>query len=241
MDDAWWGPSLLLPGAIAVFTLRERSLPGSIIVDAKGERFMNESASYVECGHRIYERNQNVRAIPAWLVIDDKHRTRYPFVMLRPGRTPDNMIESGFLKRADSLAELAGQIGVDPDGLAGTVQRFNRFAAAGRDEDFHRGDTAYDRFYGDPRIRPNPNLDTIDTPPYYAAAIYPGDLGTKGGLLTDEHGRVLREDAKPITGLYAAGNTTASVMGRTYPGPGCTLGAATVFAYLGAQHATGAG
>jgi len=238
MDDAWWGPALLLPGGIGVFTLRERSLPSSIIVDSGGERFMNESASYVECGHRIYERNKNVTAIPAWLVIDDKHRRRYPFVMLRPGRTPDGLVASGFLKRADTLAELAGQIGVDAEGLAGTVRRFNGFAAAGRDPDFHRGDTAYDRFYGDPRVRPNPNLGAIDTPPYYASAIYPGDLGTKGGLLTDEHARVLREDASPIPGLYAAGNTTASVMGRTYPGPGCTLGAATVFAYLGAQHAT---
>ncbi len=179
MDDAWWGPALLLPGGIAVFTLRERSFPGSIIVD----------------------------------------------------------LASGFLRRAGSLAELAGQIGVDPQGLAATVRRFNRFAVAGRDEDFHRGDTAYDRFYGDPRVVPNPNLGTIDTPPYYASAIYPGDLGTKGGLLTDEHARVVRTDGTPIPGLYAAGNTTASVMGRTYPGPGCTLAAATVFAYLGARHA----
>ncbi len=239
MDDAWWGPALLLPGGIAVFTLRERSFPGSIIVDHNGERFMNESASYVECGHRIYERNEKVPAIPAWLVIDDKHRRRYPFVMLRPGRTPDTIIESGFLRRAGSLAELASQIGVDPQGLATTVQRFNRFAVAGRDEDFHRGDTAYDRFYGDPRVAPNPNLATIDTPPYYASAIYPGDLGTKGGLLTDEHARVVRTDGTPIPGLYAAGNTTASVMGRTYPGPGCTLAAACVFAFLGARHAVG--
>jgi len=239
MDDAWWGPSLLLPGGIAAFTLRERSLPGSIIVDHSGARFMNESASYVECGHRIYQRNEHVSAVPAWLVIDDKHRRRYPFVMLRPGRTPDTIVESGFLKRAASLAELASQIGVDPDGLAATVRRFNRFAATGRDEEFHRGDTGYDRFYGDPRVKPNPNLGAIDTPPYYASAIYPGDLGTKGGLLTDEHARVLRDDATAIPGLYAAGNTTASVMGRTYPGPGCTLGAATVFAYLAARHAIG--
>jgi len=112
-------------------------------------------------------------------------------------------------------------------------------AVAGRDEDFHRGDTAYDRFYGDPRVAPNPNLATIDTPPYYASAIYPGDLGTKGGLLTDEHARVVRTDGTPIPGLYAAGNTTASVMGRTYPGPGCTLAAACVFAFLGARHAVG--
>lgn len=239
MDDAWWGPSLLLPGDIAVFTLRERSFPGSIIVDHAGQRFMNESASYVDCGHRIYQRNQQAPAIPAWLIVDDRHRRRYPFVMLRPGRTPDPILATGFLKRASSLTELAGQIGVDPDGLTTTVERFNRFAATGRDQDFHRGDTAYDRFYGDPRVKPNPNLAAIDTPPYYASAIYPGDLGTKGGLLTDEHARVLRHDATPIPGLYAAGNTTATVMGRTYPGPGSTLAAAGVFAYLAARHALG--
>ncbi|WP_235922159.1 FAD-dependent oxidoreductase [Lentzea tibetensis] len=228
MDEAWWGPALTLPNGMSVVTLRERSFPGSIIVDSAGERFMNESASYNECGHRIYERG----SVPSWLIIDDKHRSRYPFVMLKPGDTP----EIGLLHRAPSLTALAEKIGVPAERLERTVARFNGFAASGADADFHRGDTAYDRFYGDPRVKPNPNLGALDTAPYYAAAIYPGDLGTKGGLVTDEHARVLREDGSPIEGLYAAGNTTASVMGRSYPGPGCTLGAAAVFAYLGAQH-----
>jgi 3-oxosteroid 1-dehydrogenase len=239
MDDAWWGPAVVLPNGYAAFVLRERSLPGSIIVDRDGQRFMNESASYVVCGHRMYERDQTVPAIPAWLILDGRHRQRYPFVMLRPGHTPDAMVDSGFLRRSATLADLAEQIGVDAGGLTRTVERFNRFAAAGRDDDFDRGGNAYDRYYGDPRVRPNPNLGPIDTPPYYAAAVYPGDLGTKGGLLTDGYARVLRADGSTIAGLYAAGNTTASVMGRTYPGPGCTLAAATVFAYRGARHAAG--
>lgn len=229
MDEAWWTPAVGLPNGFAAGSLRERSLPGSIIVDAEGERFMNESMSYNECGHQIYRRG----AVPAWLVIDDQHRSWYPFVMLGPGDTPDN----GMLVQADSITELATRIGVPPAALAATVQRFNGFAASGVDEDFRRGGDAYDRYYGDPRVRPNPNLAALDTPPYRACQIFPGDLGTKGGLVTDEHARVLREDGSVIEGLYAAGNTTASVMGRSYPGPGCTIGAATVFAYLGAQHA----
>jgi 3-oxosteroid 1-dehydrogenase len=238
MDDAWWGPSVLGANGKPGFILWERSFPSSIIVDSSGQRFMNESASYVDDGHWQYQRNETVPAIPAWLVIDAKHRRRYPFSTLLPGLTPRSAISSGFLKKADTLPALAAQLGVDPAGLVSTVERFNGFARQGRDEDFHRGDSAYDRYYGDPRVKPNPNLGTIDKAPYYATAVYPGDLGTKGGLLTDEHARVLLEDGTPIPGLYAAGNTTASVMGRTYPGPGSTLGPATTFAYLAMRHAT---
>ena len=119
--------------------------------------------------------------------------------------------------------------------LAATVERFNGFARTGTDADFGRGDSGYDRYYGDPTVKPNPCLAPIDRAPFYAITMVPGDLGTKGGLLTDEHARVLDGSGSPIAGLYAAGNTTASVMGRVYPGPGCTLSAATVFAYLGAR------
>jgi 3-oxosteroid 1-dehydrogenase len=238
MDDAWWLPTALAPGGRPIGLLWERSLPGSIIVDGSGQRFMNESAPYVDCGHRMYERNKESAAIPAWLVIDNKHRSRYPFTGMRPGKTPAPMVSSGFLKAADTIEGLAQQIGIDAEGLAATTARFNRFAAVGKDDDFGRGANAYDRFYGDPRVKPNPNLAALDASPYYATAVYPGDLGTKGGLLTDEHARVLREDGTPIPGLYAAGNTTASIMGRTYAGPGATLGPAVVFAHLGVLHAT---
>lgn len=229
MDESWWTPAIGMPNGSAVGSLRERSFPGSLIVDADGERFMNESQSYNECGHQIYQRG----SVPAWMIIDNQHRSWYPFVGFKPGDTPD----TGMLTRADSISELATKIGVSPEALERAVRRFNRFAKSGRDEDFHRGSDAYDRYYSDPRVRPNPNLSALDTPPYYASQIFPGDLGTKGGLVTDEHARVLREDGSVIEGLYAAGNTTASVMGRSYPGPGCTIGAAMVFAYLGAQHA----
>ena len=128
-------------------------------------------------------------------------------------------------------------MGVDGPTLRATVERFNGLARTGIDEDFGRGRTVYDNYYGDPRVKPNPNLAPIEKGPFTAVKLVPGDLGTKGGLLTDEHARVLDESGEPIPGLYAAGNTTASVMGRTYPGPGSTIGPAAVFGYLAAKHA----
>jgi 3-oxosteroid 1-dehydrogenase len=128
---------------------------------------------------------------------------------------------------------------VDPQGLGETVTRFNEQARGGVDLDFHRGETAFDRFYGDPAMEPNPCMAPIDAAPFYGLEVFPGDLGTKGGLQTDAHARVLREDGKPIEGLYATGNCSASVMGRTYPGPGSTLGPTTTFGYIAARHALG--
>jgi len=237
MDDAWWGPSVLNADGSAGFLLAERSLPHGFIVDSSGQRFMNESESYVDAGHHQYARNATVGAIPAYLIIDSHHRRWYPFGMALPGMTPKKFLESGFMVKADSLAELASKIGVDPAGLHRTTVRFAEFARTGVDEDFHRGDSAYDRVYSDPRVKPNPNLGAVSKPPFYAVKVWPGDLGTKGGLLTDEHARVLREDGSVIEGLYAAGNTSASVMGNTYPGPGSTIGPAMTFGYIGGRHA----
>ena len=131
---------------------------------------------------------------------------------------PGRWQAAGAVIRADDLGELARGADVGAEGLVKTVTRFNEFAAAGRDEEFGRGDSAYDRYYGDPRCRPNPNLAPLTRPPFYGVKIVPGDLGTKGGLRTDEHARVLREDGSPIEGLYAAGNASASVMGHSYAG-----------------------
>jgi succinate dehydrogenase/fumarate reductase flavoprotein subunit len=237
MDDAWWGPSVINPDGTAGFLLAERSLPHGMIVDASGQRFMNESESYVDAGHHQYERNRTVPAIPAFLVLDSRHRRRYPFGFALPGITPKKMLESGFMTKADSLEELAQKMGIDAAGLVATAKRFSEFARTGKDADFGRGDSAYDRVYSDPRVKPNPNLGAIEKPPFYAVRIWPGDLGTKGGLLTDEHARVLREDGSVIEGLYAAGNSSASVMGNTYPGPGATIGPALTFGYIGGRHA----
>jgi 3-oxosteroid 1-dehydrogenase len=239
MEDAWWGPTSLLPDNAPIFMLSERSCPGSIIVDSAGRRFTNESASYIDVVHAMYASNRpDAASVPAHLIIDQRFRDRYPFVSFLPGQQISaESLESGHVVCADTLEDLASTIGVDPRGLCETVVRFNEMAASGKDLDFARGASAYDRYYGDPTVEPNPCLGPIEKPPFYAVTVFPGDLGTKGGLVTDEHARVLREDDSPIDGLYAIGNTSASVMGNTYPGPGSTLGPAMTFGYVAALHA----
>jgi 3-oxosteroid 1-dehydrogenase len=232
MDDAWWGASLVGPDGKARFLVTERSFPFSIMVDANGERFTNESASYIDVGHDML--SHDVPG-PMWLISDVRHTRRYLNSALL-GQSK-KWIQAGFLIQAPTLESLAAKIGVDPVRFGATVERFNGFARTGVDEDFSRGRTVYDNYYGDPRVKPNPNLGPLRKGPFRAVRVYPGDLGTKGGLLTDEHARVLREDGTAVPGLYAAGNTTASVMGRTYPGPGSTIGPAVVFGYRAAQHA----
>ena len=236
MDDAWWGPSIPLPSG-PFFCLAERSLPGCILVNGAGQRFVNESAPYVDAVHAMYAgHSPAVPHIPSWLVTDQRYRDSYVFAGLPPGkRLPRRWYAVGAVVQAPAVAELAGQIGVDAVGLAAAIAKFNEFAAAGRDTDFHRGDSAYDRYYGDPRQRPNPNLAPLARPPFYAFKIVPGDLGTKGGLRTDERARVLRADGTPIPGLYAAGNTSAAVMGHSYAGAGATIGPAMTFGYIAAR------
>jgi 3-oxosteroid 1-dehydrogenase len=235
MDDAWWGPSIPLSGG-PYFCLAERSLPGCILVNGAGQRFVNESAPYVDAVHAMYDgHTEGNPHIPAWLIIDQRYRNRYVFAGLLPRKPlPRRWYQAGAVYRAPTVAELAGQVGLDPAALAKTLVRFNEFAEAGRDEDFGRGDSAYDRYYGDPRQRPNPNLAPLRQAPYYAVKIVPGDLGTKGGLRTDARARVLREDGTPIAGLYAAGNTSAAVMGHSYAGAGATIGPAMTFGYIAA-------
>jgi len=198
---------------------------------------MNEALPYVEATHEIHKGEATgVSHVPAWMVFDQRYRNRYVFAGLSPRQPfPGRWLKDGVVVKAGSLAELAQRIDVPADALVQTVDRFNRFAATGVDEDFHRGESAYDRYYSDPTVKPNPSLHAIDEGPFYAVKIVPGDLGTKGGLVTDERARVLREDGSPIPGLYAAGNASAAVMGHTYAGPGATIGPALVFGYLAAE------
>jgi 3-oxosteroid 1-dehydrogenase len=225
----------------AYFCLAERSLPGCILVNAAGERFVNEAAPYVDAVRAMYDNHTAaVPHIPAWLIADQRYRDRYLFAGRGPRQPlPRRWYESGVAHRAATLPELAGRTGLPAGGLAATVDRFNAFARAGRDEDFHRGDSVYDRYYGDPRNRPNPCLGPLSKPPFYAIQIVPGDLGTKGGLRTDERARALRPDGTPIPGLYAAGNASAAVMGRSYAGAGATIGPAMTFGYLAALDMAG--
>jgi len=236
MDEAWWIPASLKPDGLAMH-IGERSKPGSIIVDRDGQRYFNEAVSYMEAGRQMYQRNQEGRAIPSWLIIDHRHRKRYLFAFQPPGITPKEWIESGYMKKAGTLDELARACGIDPEGLTATVERFNASAREGVDPEFHRGEGAHEQYQGDPTHKPNASVGPLDQPPYYAVAIYPGDVGTSGGLLCDEYSRVLDIDHNPIRGLYATGNCTASVMGRTYPGAGASIGASFVFAYIAMKHA----
>jgi len=242
MDDAWWGPSIPLSGG-PYFCLAERSLPGCLLVNGAGQRFVNESAPYVDAVRAMYDGHREGNPhIPSWLILDQRYRNRYVFAGLPPRKPlPRRWYRAGAVFRAATIAELAGQIGVDAEALSKTVRRFNEFAEAGRDEDFGRGNSAYDRYYGDPRRRPNPCLAPLRQQPFYAVKLVPGDLGTKGGLRTDERARVLRGDGTPIAGLYAAGNAGASVMGHSYAGAGATIGPAMTFGYLAALDLAGAG
>ncbi|WP_333618078.1 3-oxosteroid 1-dehydrogenase [Dietzia sp.] len=240
MEDSWWGPTIPLKGT-PWFALSERSLPGTLMVNERGERFMNESAPYVEAVHAMYggefgHGEGPGENIPAWLVFDQRVRNRYMFAGNAPGqKLPGRWFKNGILVKADTLAELAEKIGVPAEALEATVERFNGFARAGVDEDFDRGKSGYDHYYGDAANSPNPSLGELRKGPFYAAKMVPGDLGTKGGIDTDARARALRADGTPIAGLYAAGNCSSPVMGHTYAGPGATIGPSMVFGTLAVE------
>ncbi|BBU21938.1 3-oxosteroid 1-dehydrogenase [Mycobacterium xenopi] len=238
LDEAWWLPSVFIAdgGAVAGSLGVGRQRPGAIYVDATGRRFCNESNSYVEVGKAMYAN----KAVPCWMVFDHGYVRRY-VAGANPlkRRLPAELIERGAVKRGDTLDDLARQIEVPADGLAHTVERFNRFAAKGLDPDFGRGQSAYNDCLGDPGYRPNASIGPLDRAPYYAVQVYPADVGTCGGVVTNEHAQVLDEQDRVIAGLYATGNTTATVMGRTYPGAGASIANSMVFGYVAARHAAG--
>ncbi|MDJ0383144.1 3-oxosteroid 1-dehydrogenase [Streptomyces sp. G-G2] len=237
MDDAWWGPSIPLPGE-PYFCLAERTLPGGLMVNAAGARFVNEAAPYSDVVHVMYEKDRGTPGshIPAWLIVDQNYRDKYLFKDVLPTFAfPDSWYEAGAAKKAWSWDALAGQIGVPAAALRATLNRFNAQAWSGNDPDFHRGDTAYDHYYTDPGVHPNSCLAPVWAPPFYAFRIVPGDLGTKGGIVTDARARALREDGAVIRGLWAAGNASAAVMGHSYAGAGSTIGPAMTFGYVAAS------
>lgn len=235
MDDAWWGPVIPLPEG-PYFVLAERTLPGSIMVNGQGKRFVNEAAPYTDFVHTMYQQELVTRDITAWMVVDQRFRNRYLFKVTLPFLPlPQSWYDAGVVVKDLTLEGLAAKMGVPPTNLRNTVQRFNGFADAGKDPDFHRGDSAYDHYYTDPSVRPSSSLEALRCAPYYAFQIKPGDLGTKGGLRTDARARVLRDDGSVIEGLYSAGNNSASVMGHSYAGAGSTIGPAMTFGYIAAN------
>jgi 3-oxosteroid 1-dehydrogenase len=244
MDEAWWGPTTCVPGeATARMLVIEKGLPGSILVNRRGQRFVNEASPYIDVVKGMYEAHTpESPAVPAYLVFDASFRRRYPFgPLLQSSQQPDwaipRRLTNGYLRKAETIEGLAAQLGVDAAGLAATVARFREYARSGKDLEFHRGENIFDRYYGDKKVRPNACLAPLDTPPYYGIEVYAGELGTKGGLAVDERARVLSEGGEPIPGLYAIGNCSAALMGRTYAGAGATLGPAMTFGFVAARDA----
>ncbi|MEQ8755690.1 MAG: FAD-dependent oxidoreductase [Coleofasciculus sp. G1-WW12-02] len=238
MESAWWTPTSVVPGSQYAYVLIiEKSLPGSMMVNSQGKRFTNEADPYIDVVKDMYKTD----SVPAFFVFDRRFRYQYPTGPLMPGLTPKKYIDNGYIQVANTIEDLGKKCGIEPQGLIETTRKMNQYAVTGLDLDFHRGDNSYNRYYGDTRVKPNPCLGAIDCPPFYAVKVFPGDLGTKGGLKTDENARVLRKDGSAIAGLYAIGNVSASVMGDTYPGGGATIGPAMTFGYIAACHATSDG
>jgi len=212
--------------------------PHAIVVDQTGQRYARESSSHPEFSERMMERHRQAPAVPSWMIFDSQYLRKYMLAGTMPGsRKPKSWSEQDFLRSGETVEALATACGIDPAQLRATVERYNGHVRQGHDEDFHRGDSAYERWIGDPLNTSSNTLGTIEEGPYYAVQLYPGDVGTYGGLLTDEHARVLRENGSVIPGLYATGTSTASVMGGVEPGPGGSIGPSLTWAYVAAQHA----
>ena len=216
--------------------------PHAFLVDQSGQRYMNEGGSYMLFCQGMLERHKTVPAVPSWMIMDAQFMRRYMLCSTMPGsKKPELWFNSGFLKKADTLEGLAAACGLPAEALKATTTRFNLFARAGKDADFGRGDSAYDRFLGDYTHKPNDTLGTVEEAPFYAVQIVPGDVGTYGGVVTDSSARVMRSDGSVIHGLYATGTTTAGVMGRAYPGAGCSIGPSFTWGFVAAKHAAGLG
>ena len=243
MSEAWWVPAIEIPGEElygqqrARLILRERTLPGSIMVNRRGRRFANEATNYNALGgafHQFDPSRFEYANLPCWLIFDHAYLREFGFVTSAPGDDAPSWVTS-----ASTLSELATMVGIDPQGLEATVSRWNELVARGHDDDFGRGDNTYDRWNGDQRFLDSSaaSIGSVSEPPFYAVEIRSGTLGTKGGARTDADGRVLDAGGDPIPGLYAAGNAMAAVTAMVYGGGGGTLGPAVVFGYRAGRHA----
>ncbi|MCX7864759.1 MAG: FAD-dependent oxidoreductase, partial [Novosphingobium sp.] len=231
-----WEKQYVKPG-----TQNVTARPHCIQVDQSGVRYMNEAASYEEICENMMKRDDVVPAIPSYAIMDRQFMEKYPLADKTGAKIPQRWYDENYIKQANTIEDLAKLINIDPATLRATVDRWNGFVERGRDEDFHRGERAYGNWLGDPFFKdgPNKSMGKIIKPPFYAVDIVPGDVGTWGGVVTDTHARVLRADGTPIEGLYACGVSTASVMGRVYPGAGASVGPSMTFGWIAARHAAG--
>jgi 3-oxosteroid 1-dehydrogenase len=235
MPQAWWSPVFRVPGEaydghpLVRNIVRELALPGSILVNADGRRFVNEASSYNALGKAFQVFDPGRNAYPnrrAWLVFDDAFRRRYPVATMAPGQEGP-----AWFARGESVQQLARSAGINAAELQHTVERFNAMARAGRDQDFGRGDAKHDQYHGD-ATQPHPNLGPLAEPAFHAVPIFLGNLGTKGGLKTDAQGRVRSLAGGAVPGFFACGNAAASWMGPGYPGAGGSLGPIMTAAFL---------
>lgn len=246
MDGGWWVTTFCFPGeTIPRPAIMEKSYPGSCVVNSAGKRIANESQNYMTYMKEAFAKHsEQTPSSPAFMIFDARFRRTYIVgPLLKSGMRPDILLprayrREGMFAKAKTLRELAAQLRIDADNLEKTVADMNRYASTGKDLEFGRGDMLYDRYYGDPSVKPNPCLAPIAEPPFYAVRMELGDWGTQGGLVTDTHARVKNENGELIEGLYALGNCTVAVL-PTYPGPGSTLGPAMTFAYQAAKHLSG--
>jgi succinate dehydrogenase/fumarate reductase flavoprotein subunit len=242
IDNAFWTPVsqfVRRDGSEGLFphTVTDRAKPGVIAVNRRGLRFTNEAVSYHEFVRAMFQAHHEGPSIPAYLICDRRFLWKYGLGAVKPfSLSLREPLKSGYLTRGRTISALALALGIDPGNLEGSVRRFNHDARQGVDRDFGRGGDAYQRYLGDPDHQPNPCVGPIEHAPFYSVAVYPGDLGTVAGLVTDENARVLDGANRPIGRLYACGNDMNSIMNGAYPGPGITLGPALTFAYLAARH-----
>ena len=246
-NNAYWSPASIYLRAdsrkvVYPHTVTDRGKPGSLVVNAAGRRFTNEAVSYHRFGEAMLHGNTEGGNLPAWIVCDNDFIWKYGLGAIIPfTRNLKPYQQAGYLKTADTLRALASALGVDAEGFASTMERFNADAAAGKDTEFGRGEDVYSRYLGDADHGPNPCLAPVVKPPFHAIELTLSDLGTVAGLRTDESCRVLSKDGEPIPGLYAVGNDMQSIMRGRYPGPGITLGPALTFGYLAGLEVAGKG
>ncbi|OGA39608.1 MAG: succinate dehydrogenase, partial [Betaproteobacteria bacterium RIFCSPLOWO2_12_FULL_62_13] len=237
-NNAYWAPVSRFrraDGAPAVYphSITDRGKPGFVAVDRRGQRFTNEAVSY----HEFVQAMFRAHAIPAYLICDRASLWKYGLGAVKPFTVSlGARIASGYLARASSIRALAEALGIDPEVLEATVLRYNEDARAGFDRAFRKGGNAYEKYLGDADHTPNPCVGPIEQGPFFAVALYPGDLGTSAGLRTNANAQVLDAAGAPIPGLYACGNDMSSIMNGAYPGPGITLGPALAYGYMAGLH-----